>query len=57
MYSELSSLYSSYIKFLLNFKVKSKLLNCRISEVSAKIKNLSSSELFVTYEQFDAMVT
>lgn len=38
MYAELSDLYNSYIKFYYNYKLKSQLLNVRMSEVSNKIK-------------------
>ena len=34
MYAELSQLYNSYIKFYYNSKLKSQLLNCRMTEVS-----------------------
>ena len=57
MYSELSVLYTNYLKFLFNFKIKNKILNVRMSEVSVKAKQYSVAELFSTYESFDALVT
>ena len=41
MYAELSEAYSSYIKFLYNFKLKSNLLNIRMGEVSMRLRNMS----------------
>lgn len=57
MYSEISQLYNSYIKFLYNFKLKSNILSVRISEVSAKLKNSPTSEVLQNYESFDALLT
>lgn len=57
MYAELSVLYANYLKFLAAFKYKSKLLSTRMSEVSAKVKNATTSEIFYTYESFDALIT
>jgi len=57
MYAELSQLYNSYIKFLYNFKLKSKILSIRMSEVAASLKNLSIQDIFMNYENFDALIT
>lgn len=57
MYAELSVLYSNYIKFLLNYKVQSKLLSMRMSDVSPSVKKLSISDLLMNYEHFDGLVT
>jgi hypothetical protein len=57
MYQDLSVLYINYIKFLFNFKIKNKLLNIRMSEVSAKVKAQTIGEIFSTYEAFDALIT
>lgn len=57
MYAELSVLYTNYLKFLFNFKLKNKILNIRMTEVSAKCKSFSIGELFQTYEAFDALIT
>ena len=57
MYYELSVLYINYLKFLFNFKIKNKILNIRMSEVSAKVKAQTIGEIFLTYESFDALIT
>ena len=57
MYAEISEQYNSYIKFYYNFKLKSQLLNCRMGEVSEKIKKLNLSDILMNYENFDALVT
>ncbi len=57
MYAELSVLYINYMKYLFNFKLKNKILNIRMTEVSAKSKSFSVGELFQTYESFDALIT
>jgi hypothetical protein len=57
MYAELSQLYNSYIKFYYNFKTQSLLLNCRMSEVSAKVKALPNNEILMNYENFDALIS
>jgi hypothetical protein len=57
MYAEISQLYNTYIKFLYNFKLKSTLLNIRMSEVPNKLKQTSMSEILQIYECFDALLT
>ena len=56
MYSDLSLMYSSYLKYMINFKTKSDILNIRMTEVNAKAKNLHTSDLLFCYENFDAMI-
>lgn len=41
IYSELTKFYATYIKGVANFKVKSKMLNMRMAEVSQQAKKLS----------------
>ena len=57
MYSEISQLYNAYIKFYYNAKLQSQILNCRMSEVSPKLKNASIQELLKNYENFDALIS
>jgi hypothetical protein len=57
MYADISQLYNTYIKLLYNFNLKSPLLHVRMSEVSAKIKNVSIKEILSIYEAFDALIT
>ena len=56
MYAELSQMYSSYIKFYYNFKLKSQLLNIRMGEVSSKLRNCSIQDILMNYENFDALI-
>jgi len=57
MYQDITNLYNSYLKFLYTFKLKSNILSVRISEVSSKLKNSSTSEILANYESFDALLT
>ena len=57
MYSDLSLMYANYIKHLITFKTKSDVLNSRMSEANAKLKNHTISEMLFNYENFDALVT
>ena len=54
MYSEIIKLYNDYLKFLYNFKVR--ILSVRMTDVSLKVKQYSISDIFTTYESFDAML-
>ena len=45
MYSEIISLYNTYLKFLFNFKAKSPLLSSKMSEVSMILKKSSMNEI------------
>jgi len=56
MYSEIIKLYNDYLKFLYNFKVRSPILSVRMTDVSLKVKQYSISDIFTTYESFDAML-
>ena len=49
-------MYSSYLKYMINFKTKSEILNIRMTEVNMKAKNLHTSDLLFCYENFDAMI-
>lgn len=53
----ISQLYCAYLKFLIKFMNKSKLLSIRISEVTRQIKKLKNKDIFATYESFDALIT
>ncbi len=57
MYADLSLLYCGYVRYMINLKLKSPLLNLRMSEASAKVKKLSVSEILQNYEHFDALIT
>ena len=52
-----SQLYCAYLKFLIKFMKKSKVLSIRISEVTRQIKKMKNKDLFSTYESFDNMIT
>lgn len=52
-----SQLYCAYLKFLIKFMRKSKVLSIRISEVTRQIKKMKNKDLFATYESFDNMIT
>ncbi len=56
MYTEISVLYSNYIKYLINFKARSQLLSIRMTEVSQKAKNFSIKEILSNYEHLDALI-
>ena len=56
MYADLSQLYANYIKYLVSFKVKSDLLNIKMSEVSAKVKQIHIIDLLFNYENFDGLI-
>lgn len=53
----LSQLYCAYIKYLIKFIKKSKVLSIRISEVTRQIKKMKNKDLFAHYENFDAMIS
>lgn len=57
MYQELSVLYSNYLKFLMNCKIKNKLLCSKMSETSSLIKGMSINDLLSNYESLDALIT
>ncbi|CDW75826.1 UNKNOWN [Stylonychia lemnae] len=57
MYAEISQLYNSYIKFLYNAKLESPVLNCRMTDLSPKMKQLAIQDLLKTYENFDALIS
>ena len=57
MYADLSQMYAGYIKFLVTFKMKSEILNMRMSEVSAKVKSIHTIDLLYNYENFDGLIT
>lgn len=52
-----SQLYCAYVKFLVKFMKKSKVLSIRISEVTRQVKKMKNKDLFATYESFDNMIT
>jgi hypothetical protein len=56
MYSELTLLYSNYIKYYANFKARSSVLSLRMSEVSVKAKHYTVEELLSNYENFDGLI-
>ena len=57
MYSDIITLYNTYLKFLFNFKARSNLLTTKMSEVSMGLKKASMNEILQCYESFDAMLT
>ena len=57
MYAELSLLYSTYIKYMAQYKSKHDLLSLRISDVSQKIRSLSVVDILTNYEFFDGFIT
>lgn len=56
MYADLSQLYANYIKYLVSFKVKSDLLNLKMTEVSGKVKQIHTIDLLYNYENFDGLI-
>ena len=57
MYSDIISLYNTYLKFLFNFKARLPLLTAKMSEVSFGLKKASMNDILQCYENFDAMLT
>eukprot|EP00347_Sterkiella_histriomuscorum_P001591 403371440 len=57
MYAEVSQLYNAYIKFYYNTKLQSSVLNCRMTEVSPKLKSYNIQDLLKNYENFDALIS
>jgi hypothetical protein len=57
MHQEVSVKYVSYLKFVYNFKLRSNLLNIKMTEVSQKIKQLPINDIFMNYENFDGLIS
>ena len=57
MYADLSHMYANYIKNLVQFKMKSEVLNGKMSELHSKVKNLQTSDLLFNYENLDCLIT
>lgn len=57
MHSEVSQKYVSYIKFVYNFKLRSNLLNLKMTDVSQRIKQLTVNDIFMNYENFDGIIS
>ena len=53
----LSQLYCAYLKFLIKFVRKSKVLSMRISEVTKHVKKMKNKDIFSHYETFDALIS
>ena len=49
--------YASYMKFLIEFKSSSDLINQKMSEVGSKARSLSVAEILKNYEYLDSMIT
>ena len=53
----LSQLYCSYIKYMIKFIHKSKVLSIRITDVTKLVKKLKTKDIFAHYENFDAIIS
>lgn len=53
----LSQLYCSYIKFMIKFIHKSKVLSVRITDVTKLVKKMKTKDIFTHYENFDAIIS
>jgi hypothetical protein len=53
----ISQLYCAYLKFVIKFMIKSKILSVRISEVTRLVKKMKTKDIFTAYEHFDSMIT
>lgn len=53
----ISQLYCAYLKFLIKYMVRSKILSVRISEVTRQVKKMKNKDIFTAYENFDSMIT
>jgi len=57
MYTEISKLYSNYVKFYINIANKTDILTKPMAKISDDVRALRTSEILKHYEYFEALVT
>jgi hypothetical protein len=57
MYTELSLLYSNYLKYMAKYKYKHDCLSMGMSDMLHKVKTLSVVDILANYEFFDGFIT
>lgn len=57
MYTEISKLYSNYVKFYINIANKTDILTKPMAKISDDVRALRTSEILKHYEYFEAAVT
>jgi len=57
MYTEISKVYSEYIKFYLNIACKTDILAKGMQKISDDVRALRTKDILLHYEYFEALVT
>lgn len=57
MYTEISKLYSTYVKLYANIANKTDILSKPMAKISEDVKSLRTHEILKNYEYFEAIVT
>lgn len=57
MYTEISKLYSNYVKLYANIANKTDILTKPMAKISEDVKALRTSEILKNYEYFEAIVS
>lgn len=57
MYTEISKLYSNYVKLYANIANKTDILSKPMAKISDDVKSLRNDEILKNYEYFEAIVS